>query len=221
MSTSSAASDSAPVPFCGCGFLPVPLTSARVSVLCVPARDFARCHSTTRLTKSGLGTHESVRGKHSEAGAPHFLVEDFRMQRDRANRFAREIDDRNLQVLGLQADDGTLQHFRHRSLARHALLHRPDDAALALLLVSTQMSDRNRLHRSPLRAERRPQNRPNRGRAIDRRPQSKQTRRSAARGGARRRAEAERAPSRSRKHCSSNTDPWSMSISPPDQNRRG
>mmetsp|Transcript_9693 Transcript_9693/g.40650 ORF Transcript_9693/g.40650 Transcript_9693/m.40650 type:complete len:266 (+) Transcript_9693:1184-1981(+) len=41
-----------PPPFCGRAFLVVPLTSARVLVLCKPRRRLLRCHTTTRCATS-------------------------------------------------------------------------------------------------------------------------------------------------------------------------
>eukprot|EP00964_Phaeocystis_antarctica_P101827 scaffold67297_cov65-Phaeocystis_antarctica.AAC.2 len=44
-----------PVPFCGRGLRPPPLTSARPLEVAVPRRRSALCHSTTLFTRSGRG----------------------------------------------------------------------------------------------------------------------------------------------------------------------
>ena len=62
-----------PVPFCGCGFFPVPLTSPRSFVFAVPCLAPARCHSTTRWRTSvrrGAEKRKGGRGTLSPVSAP-------------------------------------------------------------------------------------------------------------------------------------------------------
>src|SRR5215204_6077876 len=59
-----------PVPFCLNGFLPPPLTSARVLVDCVPARRWASCAVTTWCITGTLGCTPNTSASSSTSLAP-------------------------------------------------------------------------------------------------------------------------------------------------------